>query len=108
MDKFQVSILEYLGKLEDGVMVLLSIVYDGIYYEATYFYTSEQIVLTVDEELEKALGYKIIEDESYADLIKGIIKKVVPFSEIYGRVDDIDFTRWIPTENFEENEKTED
>ena len=41
MDKFQVSILEYLGKLENGVLILLSIVYDDAYYEATYFYTSE-------------------------------------------------------------------
>lgn len=106
MDKFQISILEYLGKLEDGVMTLLSIVYDGIYYEATYFYTSEDLVLTVPEELEEALGHKITEDESYPDLLRGIIRKVVPYSEIYSRIDDIDFTRWIPTE--EENEKTEE
>lgn len=104
MDKFQVSILEYLGKLEDGVMVLLSIVYNSIYYEATYFYTSEDIVLTVPEELEEALGHKITEDDKYPDLLMTIIKKVVPYKEIYGRIDDIDFTRWIPTEN----EKTEE
>ena len=37
MDKFKISILEYLGKLEQGVLVLLSIVYNNQYYEATFF-----------------------------------------------------------------------
>ncbi len=103
MDKFQVSILEYLGKLENGVLILLSIVYDDAYYEATYFYTSEELVLSVPEELEEVLGHKITEDELYPDLLRGIIKKVVPYNEIYGRIDDIDFTRWIKEGEIEED-----
>lgn len=95
MDKFQPSILEYLGKLENGVMVLMSIVYNDEYYEATYFYTDSQIVLTVEEKLEQDLGYKITEDEEYPKLISNIIKKVVPYKEIYNRMDDMDFSRWI-------------
>lgn len=95
MDKFQPSILEYLGKLENGIMVLLSIVYDNEYYEATYFYTDEKLVLTVPEELEEKLGHKITEDEEYPKLISSIIKKVVPYKEMYNRMDDIDFSRWI-------------
>ena len=95
MDKFQVSILEYLGKLGLGVMTLISIVYNDTYYEATYFYTSDQLVLTAPDNLEEDLGHKITEDESYQDLIRSIIRKVVPYDEIYSRIDDIDFNRWM-------------
>lgn len=98
MDKFQVSVLEYLGKLESGVLVLVSIIYNNNYYEATYFYTTDQLVLTITEELEYILGHKIIDDDEYSTIIKSIIKKVVPFDEIYNRIDDVDFSRWMVDE----------
>lgn len=94
MDKFQISILEYLGKIEDGILVLISIVYKGEYYESTYFYTSEHIVLTVPEELENELGHKITEDEEYPNIIRSVIKKVVPYQEMFKRIDPVDFSRW--------------
>lgn len=94
MDKFKVSVLEYLGRLDIGVMALISIVHDGKYYEATYFYTDERLVLTVQEELEENIGHKISEDDRYVDLVRDIIGKVVPYNEIYGRLDEIDFSRW--------------
>lgn len=95
MDKFKVSILEYLGKLGQGIMVLISVVYEDEYYECTYFYTAEQLVLTAPEELEAAIGHKITEDKEYPEIIKFLIKKVVPYSEMYNRIDDIDFRRWM-------------
>ena len=104
MAKFQFSILEYLGKLDLGVLVLLSIVYNEKYYEATYFYTSEQLVLTVQEELEQDLEHKISEDIEYKELVKELIGKVVPYSEIYNRLDLVDLSRW----GLNINEKTEE
>jgi|GEM_PF-4827368 len=105
MDKFQISILEYLGKFGQGVLVLVSIIYNKYYYEATYFYTSDQIVLTVPEELEEIIGHKITEDEEYPSIIKELLKKVVPYKEIFNRLDDIDFGRWVDKdpENIEKN-----
>jgi hypothetical protein len=104
--KFHISVLEYLGKIENGILVLLSIVYNNEYYEATYFYTDEQLVLTVPEELEEVLGHKIIDDPNYVDIIKAIIKKVVPYSEMWGRLDEVDFSRWVEMLP-EEDEKAE-
>ena len=100
MDKFQVSILEYLGKLDTGVLVLVSIVYNRNYYEGTYFYTNEQLVLTVQEELENDLDHKISEDENYTDLLRLIMKKIIPYNEIYNRLDPVNFS--------EMNKKVED
>lgn len=98
MDRFNISILEYLGKYESGIMVLISIVYDNIYYEGTYFYTNTDLVLTVPEELENILGHVITEDSDYPSLIKYMIKNIVPYNEMVNRLDDIDFNRWITGE----------
>ncbi len=94
MNRFNISILEYLGKLDIGILVLISIIYDEVYYEGTYFYTSEDLLLTIPEDLEEKLGYKIADDIDYVDILKSIMKKVVPYDEIYGRLDDVDFSRW--------------
>ena len=95
MDKFKISILEYLGKLEQGVLVLLSIVYNNQYYEATFFYTNEKLVLTVQEDLEKDLGHEITKDDDYPNIIKFIISKIVTFNEIYNRLDPVNLGRWF-------------
>jgi hypothetical protein len=84
--KFNISILEYLGKIENGILVLLSFVYNDKYYESTYFYTNNEIVLTVSEELESDLGHKIQEDPEYPEIIKTIIRKVVPYNEMIKRI----------------------
>ena len=39
MKGIEVSILEYLGTLEDGVLTIISIMYDDQYFEGTFFYT---------------------------------------------------------------------
>lgn len=97
--KFDISILEYLGKIENGILVLLSFVYNDKYYESTYFYTNDKIVLTISEDLESDLGHKIQEDPDYPEVIKKIIKKVVPHNEMIKRIDEIDFSRWIQIED---------
>lgn len=101
MDKFKVSILDYLGKIDPGVLALISIVYREEYHEATFFYTQEQMVLTISEDLESKLGYPITEDPEYSKLISEIIKRVIPYTEIYNRIDDVDFSKWS---NFIEEE----
>ena len=101
MDKFKVSILDYLGKIDPGVLALISIVYQEEYHEATFFYTQEQMVLTISEDLESKLGYPITEDPEYSKLISEIIKRVIPYTEIYNRIDDVDFSKWS---NFIEEE----
>lgn len=92
--RFVMNILDYLGKYQDGVLIMLSIKYDDIYYDATYFYNKDHLVLTVCEELENTLGHPISDDDGYVDLIKTIISKSVPYEEIYNRLDD-----FVPNEN---------
>lgn len=94
MAKFNPSIIDYLGKIDEGVLVLISIVYNQEYFEATFFYTQEHMVLTISEEMEQIIGHPIVEDTEYAELLKSILKRVIPYTEIYNRLDPVDFSKW--------------
>lgn len=109
MAKFNPSVLDYLGKLGNGVLVLISIVYQEKYYEATFFYTADQMLLTISEELESDLGYDIKQDPEYMKLIEDIIKRVTPFNEMINRIDPIDFSKWTKEleEEFEDQSEVE-
>lgn len=92
--KFNPSILEYLGKIDDGILILISIVYSNKYYEGTLFYTQDNYVLTTSENLEIDLGCSITEDPDYEKLMEIIKKKIVPYDEMFSRLDEINIEKW--------------
>jgi hypothetical protein len=94
MDKFEVSIIEYLGKVDGGILVLLGITYQSKYYESTFYYNEKDILLTISEDLEEITG-EIKQYSEYTNILKDILKKVVPFTEMYDRIDDVNFGRWV-------------
>jgi len=94
MEVFGVSIIEYLGKVDGGILVLIGIVYEDVYYESTFFYDKENILLTISEEMEEKVGV-ITEHPNYPDLLRSILKQLVPFDELIDSIDPIDFGRWI-------------
>jgi hypothetical protein len=94
MNNFDVSVIDYLGKFQNGVLVLIAITLDGQYFDATFFYTKEEIVLTISDEMEEVVG-NIKEHPNYKDLLLLILKKVLPYHDIADRIDDVDFGKWI-------------
>ncbi len=89
------SVLDYLGKFEGGIMVLIALTCDDEYYEGVFFYTSESIVFSADERLEQKLGCKIEDWIGYSDLLKGILKNIVPYSQMINKIDDVDFSEYL-------------
>lgn len=82
----KISILEYLGKINNGVLVLISIIFNDKYYEGTFYYTNSDLLLTISNELENELGYKITEYSDYQNILKDLLKKIVPFNEIIDKL----------------------
>ena len=95
MDTINADVLDYLGKYENGVLVLLNMTYLDHSSEATIFYTDQMITLTVSPKLEKKLGTTLELWPGYRDLVISILKKVVPYDEIIGRLDDVDFSKYL-------------
>ena len=87
------DIVDYLGKYENGVLVLLSINFNGKFSEGTIYYSDKMLALTVDESIEEELGQPIELWEGYRDLLISILKRVVPYNEIINRLDEIDFAK---------------
>jgi len=95
MTKMKFDILDYLGKIDEGIITLISLIHEGEYYEGTFYYNRDNILaLTVDSSLEEKLGCSIEEYEEYNEIMLSLIKKVVPVQEIINRLDKIDIERY--------------
>jgi hypothetical protein len=93
--EIKVDIVDYMGKFENGILVLLSVNCDGSFSEGTIFYTSDNLALTVSEEVEKKIGTKIELWEGYQDLLTNILKKLIPCEELITRMDEVDFSKYL-------------
>lgn len=93
-NEISINIIDYLGKHEEGIITLLSLGFKDKFYEATFFYTTEILVLTPDDELEKELGCEIEDYEGYNQLMIEIVKKVVPYEEIINIVDEFNPSKY--------------
>jgi hypothetical protein len=94
MKKMTIDIVDYLGKHENGVIVLISLGYDNSFYEATFFYTKEILALTPEDSLEEKLECDIEDWEGYEELMIDIIKKVVPYEEIINIIGEFDPSKY--------------
>jgi len=90
----KIDILEYLGKHEDGVIVLLTIFYDNEYFDASFFYNKEFLALTPEEAFEGKIGSEVEDWDQYTDLIYSILDKIVPYEEIINIVSDFDPSKY--------------
>lgn len=97
--EIKADIIDYMGKFEDGVLVLLSVLCDGEYSEGTVYYSDVDLVLTVDRSVEDSLGTPIEEWPGYRKLLESIFARLVPASEILTRIDDVDFESFIDFED---------
>ena len=89
------DIVDYMGKLDNGILVLLSINCDCSFSEGTIFYTTDNLVLTVNEEVENKIGTKIELWDGYQELLSNILNKLIPCEELLQRMDEVDFSKYL-------------
>jgi PAS domain-containing protein len=94
MESLKFDILDYLGKVEDAIFVSLTVAWSGVYYDAVFCYRKDTLIITVDPKLEEIWGYPVEEWEGYSELLLDVMKKVVPYDEMIGRIDILDQTRY--------------
>jgi len=80
-----ISIVDYIGKIKDGVAILLSINIENIIYHIIFWFNREcKYVLTPDESLLALLNIKTIyEYEHLEDLLKKIFMTIPPVEELF-------------------------
>lgn len=85
------DIIEYMGKVDDGVFVLLNLNVDGKdFYDAIFYYKENTVALTVDEKFEELIGSQIEDFKNYNELMAAIIKRVLPYRDAINIVNDLD------------------
>ncbi len=84
-----ISVIDYIGKVKDGVAMILSINMDDVIYQMIFWFNKEsKYVLTVDEALLSILNVKsIYEYEKLEDLLKKIFIVIPPVKELFEKFD---------------------
>lgn len=90
MNEINFDIIEYIGKLDDGIFILLTLSYQNEFYETIFYYKEAVVALTPDKKLEKKLKCKIEDWSGYSNLMLRIIEKIVPYGEMINIVNDFD------------------
>ena len=93
--EIKADIVDYMGKMEGGILVLLSISYGGKFTEGTIFYTPDNFAITVDRSVEDAIGSPIELWSGYKALAESILTKLIPCAELINRIDEVDFSKYI-------------
>jgi len=80
-----VSVIDYIGKIKDGVAILLSLNVDDKIYEIIFWFDkNSNYTLTVDEKLLKDLNLESIYEYPYTDkLIEIIFKNLPPVKDLF-------------------------
>jgi hypothetical protein len=108
MRKVEITILKYLGKLETGILVLVSVNFpsEDLTFDAHFFYTDTHVLLTVPYEIDEVMGYfkKLPE---YPGILEQCIKKVVPHQELWDRIDPLDVSPYLKIFNDEDGDNDE-
>lgn len=83
------SILDYLGKYENGILVSVGLMYKEKFYNSIFYYTENQMIINVEEKMTQDMGYEIEQHKYYLQLLKSIIEKCEPFEEVIEQLDEI-------------------
>lgn len=84
------DIIEYMGQVDGGIFVLLSLNYRGKFFEGIFYYKEHKVALTIEKTLENLLGCKIEDYEDYKNLMLSIISKVLPYDEAKNTIGEFD------------------
>jgi hypothetical protein len=84
------SILDYLGRYDDGILVSIGLMWKQKYYDGIFFYTKNKMIISVDESFTNDLGCYIEQHPDYINLLKSIILQCEPFAEIFDKLDNVE------------------
>lgn len=79
--EIKASIVDYLGKFENGILVSIGLTYGGDYYDAIFYYTSDKMIMNVSQLFIDKWG-EIEDIDGYLSLMECIINNVEPYDSI--------------------------
>ncbi len=83
------SILDYLGKYEGGILVSVGLMYNQKFYNSIFYYTSNKMIINVEEKMTQDMNCEIEEHKDYLPLLKSIILMCDPHENLINQLDEI-------------------
>lgn len=83
------SILDYLGKYEGGILVSVGLMYNQKFYNSIFYYTSNQMIINVEEKMTQDMKCEIEEHKDYLGLLKSIISMCDPHEDLINQLEEI-------------------
>jgi len=84
------DIIDYIGQLNRGIYVVLSLNLDDEFYEGIFYYKEKIVALSVEKTLEAKLGSDVEDWSGYNKLMLNIINKIVPYDQMINIVNEFD------------------
>ena len=94
MSKVDVSVIKYLGKVRNGILTLINITLDSKVFDATFFYTDKDMILTITETVEKEIG-PIKDLPEYEEILRNCLRRVVPYTQMFDNIDPLDVKPYL-------------
>lgn len=83
------SIIDYIGKYEGGILVSVGLMYNQKFYNSIFYYTSDEMIINVEESMTKDMTCEIEEHPNYLKLLKSIITMCEPYENVINELPEI-------------------
>ncbi len=84
------SIIDYIGKYEGGILVSVGLMYNNKFYNSIFYYTSDEMIINVEENMTKDMGCEIEQHKSYLSLLKSIITMCEPYENVINELKEVE------------------
>jgi hypothetical protein len=93
--EIKADVIDYLGKMDDGVVVSVGVLFEEIYYNGILFYSNNNIVLSMSDSFEKKIESPIELWENYKLLLEIIFSKLENPTTIINSLKEFEISKYL-------------
>lgn len=93
--EIKADVIDYLGKMDEGVVVSIGVLLDEIYYNGILFYSNNNILLSMNDEFEEKINSPVELWENYKLLLELIFSKLENPTTILNSLKEFDINKYL-------------
>jgi len=106
--EIKADVIDYLGKMDEGVVVSIGVLLDEIYYNGILFYSNNNILLSMNDEFEEKINSPVELWENYKLLLELIFSKLENPTTILNSLKEFDINKYLTKKQDKVNFITEE
>ena len=106
--EIKADVIDYLGKMDEGVVVSIGVLLDEIYYNGILFYSNNSILLSMNDEFEEKINSPVELWENYKLLLELIFSKLENPTTILNSLKEFDINKYLTKKQDKVNFITEE